>query len=162
FKKEFQLQGDLVVVVESGDPDKNRQFVERLGPKLEAAKVKVPAQPGSHEMVETNLFADVFYKKDLKLLGSKALLFVPETNLATLRKTLLGYRPFIQRFANATNLTVLFDLINEQFRNAKQEDSAENRAMVGALPMLERIVRDAQSSMELPGKPPSPGFSTLL
>jgi hypothetical protein len=38
FKKEFQLQGDLVVVVESGDPDKNRQFVDRLGPNVEAAR----------------------------------------------------------------------------------------------------------------------------
>jgi hopanoid biosynthesis associated RND transporter like protein HpnN len=162
FKKEFQLQGDLVVVVESGDPDKNRQFVDRLGPKLEAARIKVPAEPGSKQLIETNLFTDVFYKKDLKMLGTKALLFVPATNLATLRTTLQGYRPFIQRFANATNLTLLFGLINEQFRTAKQEDTAENRALVGALPMLEHIVDDARVSMETPGKPPSPGFSALL
>ena len=62
FKKEFPTQDDLVVVVESEDAEKNRQFVERLGVKLEA---------------ETNLFRDVFYKGDLKMLGSKALLFVP-------------------------------------------------------------------------------------
>ena len=49
------------------DPEKNRQFVERLGAKLDA---------------ETNLFHDVFYKGDLKMLGSKALLFVPESDLA--------------------------------------------------------------------------------
>src|SRR6185295_506389 len=35
FKKEFPTQDDLVVVVESGDAGKNRQFVERLGAKLE-------------------------------------------------------------------------------------------------------------------------------
>src|SRR5512138_127266 len=57
FKKEFPTQDDLVVVVESENPDKNRQFVERLGLKLEA---------------ETNLFRNVFYKGDLKMLGSKA------------------------------------------------------------------------------------------
>ena len=55
FKKEFPTQDDLVVVVESEDPEKNRQFVERLGTRLEA---------------ETNLFRDVFYKGDLKMLGS--------------------------------------------------------------------------------------------
>ena len=54
FKKEFPTQDDLVVVVESEDPEKNRQFVERLGAKLEA---------------ETNFFHDVFYKGDLKMLG---------------------------------------------------------------------------------------------
>ena len=54
FKKEFPGQDDLVVIVESDRMDKNRQFVERLGARLEA---------------ETNLFTDVFYKGDLKLMG---------------------------------------------------------------------------------------------
>ena len=80
FKKEFPTQDDLVVVVESEDPDKNRQFVERLGAKLE---------------VETNLFRDVMYRRDLLMLGSKALLFVPDDDLKELKKTLDGYRPFI-------------------------------------------------------------------
>src|SRR5687767_4491337 len=47
FKREFPQQDDLVVVAESEDSEKNRQFIERLGAKLEA---------------ETNLFTDVFYK----------------------------------------------------------------------------------------------------
>src|SRR5262245_9304528 len=34
FKKEFPSQDDMVVVVESEDANKNRQFVERLGAKL--------------------------------------------------------------------------------------------------------------------------------
>ena len=34
FKKEFPGQDDLVVVVESEDMERNRQFVERLGKKL--------------------------------------------------------------------------------------------------------------------------------
>src|SRR5689334_10426910 len=36
FKKEFPVQEDLVVVAESESMEKNRQFVERLGAKLEA------------------------------------------------------------------------------------------------------------------------------
>jgi uncharacterized protein len=147
FRKEFQQQDDLVVVVESTDMERNRQFIERLGAKV---------------AMETNLFADVFYKKDLKMLGSKALLFVPEPALADLKKTLRGYLPFVQRFANTTNLTRLFDLINENFRTAKREENAENRALMGALPMLENILRDARASLELPGTPPSPGFAALL
>src|ERR1044071_5329350 len=125
FKKEFPTQDDLVVVVESEDPNKNRQFVERLGVRLEA---------------ETNLFRDVFYKGDLKMLGAKALLFVPDSDLDELRKTLSDYRPFIQQFTHATNLVSLYSIINTQFRTAKREENAETESMVKALPALERIV----------------------
>src|SRR5579872_3486616 len=126
FKKEFPTQDDLVVVVESEDQDKNRQFVERLGAKLEA---------------ETNYFRDVFYKGDLKMMGSKALLFVPETDLADLKKTLADYRPFLLRFTHTTNLVSLFSMINTEFRTAKAEQNSENESMVKALPALERIVK---------------------
>jgi len=47
FKKEFPEQSDLVVVIQSENIEKNRQFAERIGAKLVA---------------ETNLFTDVFYK----------------------------------------------------------------------------------------------------
>jgi hopanoid biosynthesis associated RND transporter like protein HpnN len=63
FKKEFSQQDDLVTVIQSEDPEKNREFAERLGARLTA---------------ETNLFTDVLYKGDLESLGSKALLFVPD------------------------------------------------------------------------------------
>lgn len=147
FKKEFPTQDDLVVVVESEDPDKNRQFVERLGARLEA---------------ETNLFRDVFYKGDLKMLGSKALLFVDESDLGELKKTLSDYRPFIQKFTHTTNLASLFGMINTEFRTAKQEQNAENESMVKAFPVLERIVTEAVGSLQRPGTAPSPGITALF
>jgi hopanoid biosynthesis associated RND transporter like protein HpnN len=147
FKKEFPTQDDLVVVVESEDAEKNRQFVERLGAKMEA---------------ETNVFHDIFYKGDLKMLGSKALLFVEETNLVDLRKTLQDYRPFINEFTHATNLVSLFSMLNTQFRTAKEEKNAETDAMVKALPALERIVAEAGASLRRSGTPPSPGVTALF
>src|SRR5262245_35414694 len=56
YKEEFAGEDDLVVVIESEDKEKNRQFVERLGQRLEGA---------------TNVFTDVFYKGDLKMMGPK-------------------------------------------------------------------------------------------
>jgi hopanoid biosynthesis associated RND transporter like protein HpnN len=146
-KKEFPTQDDLVVVVESEDAEKNRQFVERLGARLDA---------------ETNLFTHVFYKGDLKMLGSKALLFVPEGDLEELRKRLGEYRPFIEQFTRATNLVSLFSLINRQFRTAKREQNAENESLVKALPALERIVIQARDSLRRQGTPPSPGVTALF
>src|SRR4051812_42504743 len=117
FKKEFNVRDDLVAVVESEDHEKNRQFVERLGAKMEA---------------ETNLFTDVFYKGDLKMLGPKALLFLDEQTLTDLHKTLGEYQPFIAQFAQATNLNSLFTLINHRFRGASREQNAENQSLVKA------------------------------
>jgi hopanoid biosynthesis associated RND transporter like protein HpnN len=147
FKKEFPTQDDLVVVVESEDAEKNRQFVERLGARLDA---------------ETNLFHDVFYKGDLKMLGSKALLFVPEADLNDLKKTLGDYRPFIEQFTRTTNLVSLFAMVNAQFRTAKREQNAETESLVKALPALERIISQARDCLRRSGTPPSPGITALF
>jgi len=147
FKEEFPTQDDIVVVVESESMDRNRQFVERLGARLEA---------------ETNLFHNVFYKGDLKMLGSKALLFVPEADLADLKKALQDYRPFISQFTQTTNLVSLFSMINTQLRTAKRETNAQNNAMIGALPILGRFVSGATDSLRRPGTPPSPGVTALF
>jgi len=147
FKREFPTQDDLVVVVESENPQKNRQFVERLGARLDA---------------ETNLFRDVFYKGDLKMLGSKALLFVPDSDLSDLKQTLTDYRPFIQQFTRTTNLVSLFGMINTGFRTAKREQNAETDSMIKAFPALERIVKEADTSLKLPGTPLSPGINALF
>src|SRR5213076_2256191 len=87
YKKEFLAQDELVAVVESEDMEKNRQFVERLGARLNA---------------ETDIFTDVIYNNDVTMLGNKALLFFPEQDLRDLLQTLRDYRPFIQNFSRAT------------------------------------------------------------
>src|SRR6266478_566404 len=147
FKKEFPTQDDLVVVVQSEDPEKNRQFVERIGAKLEA---------------QTNLFRDVIYKGDLKMLGSKALLIAAESDLLELKKALTDFRPFIGQFSHITNLVSLFGSINTQFRTATREANAENESMVKALPALERIVSEADASLRRAGTAPSPGVMALF
>ena len=147
FKKEFPAQDDLVVVVESESIARNRQFVERLGAKLE---------------LETNLFIDVFYKGDLKMMGHKALLFVPEADLKELHQALNDYRPFIQQFSQASNLASLFGLVNTQFRTAKQETNAANDSLIKALPALRRLIEEGTDILKRPGTPPSPGVNALF
>src|SRR5262249_12853970 len=100
----------------------------------------------------------------LKMLGNKALLFVPEKDLLELKKTLGDYRPFIQQFTRTTNLNSLFASINARFRAAaaSREATPETESMVKALPALERIVRHARESLLPPGLPPSPGVTALF
>ena len=162
FKKEFPTQDDLVVVVESEDPEKNRQFIERLGAKIDAARIRIPVRPGAEVTVETNLFNHIFYKGDLKLLGSKALLFLAETNLVELATMLRDYRPFFEPFARTTNLVSLFKMINTQFRTAKPEQNSQTESLIRTIPALERIVSQATSSLRRSGVPPAPGVFALF
>jgi uncharacterized protein len=147
FRKEFPQQDELVVVVESENMERNRQFVERLAAKLEPY---------------TNMFEDVFYKGDLNMLGKKAMLFIDETNLVELRDTLHNMEPFIEKFTQATNLDSLFGLINTQIRTAKRETNAQNDSLVKSLPALRRIVDQATASLSRPGMAVSPGVNALF
>src|SRR5215471_9842291 len=124
FKTEFPAQDDLVVVAESDDHEKNRQFVERLAPRLERETVKVRLTNGTEYV--TNLFCNVMYKPgDLRNLGRKGLLFAPEADLKDLDKTLKDFLPFIQQFTGTSNLVSFFDMINTRLRTATQEKNAE-------------------------------------
>jgi len=148
FQKEFPQPDDLVVVVESGNPEKNRQFVERIAAKMQADT--------------NNLFRDVFYQQNLAMMGNKALQFAETTNLVEMRDMLTTARPFIEQFTQTTNLVSLFEQINKAFRTAKEEDNAENRSLVKSLPALGRIVSQAEDALLRPGSPPSPNVTTLL
>jgi len=116
YKKEFPSQDDLAVVVESEDIEKNRQFIERLGAKV---------------MAEPEYFTNVIYNNDLRMLGKKALLFVPDSDLEELRNKLKGYVPFLQKFGQTTNLVSLFDLINHEIRTSPQEENEQTKALMG-------------------------------
>lgn len=147
-QKEFPQQGnDLDVVVQSDDPEKNRQFIERLAAKM------IP---------QTNLFQDVFYEHDLAALGTKALFFVPDDDLISIKTTLQAELPFIAQFTQTTNLPSLFDQINTMFLTSSSNTNAQSDALIQCLPFLTGILQQAATSLESSGKPPSPGVSTLF
>ena len=152
-RREFPSQDDIVVVVESSDTEKNRQVVERLGARLEAESVAVNP---------TNLFGDVFYKGDLRLMGRKALLFFPETNLVEFSRALGDYRPFMNQFTGATNMASLFRQVNTLIRQSGRDRSEKTESFVKALPAMERLLRMAAESLSRPGNPPSPGVEALF
>ncbi len=152
-QREFPSQDDIVVVVESDDTEKNRQVVERLGARLEAESVS--RNP-------TNVFGDIFYKGDLRLMGKKALLFFPETNLVEFSKALGDYRPFMDQFMGSTNMASLFRQVNTLIRTSGRERSEKTESFVKALPAMERLLRMATDSLSRPGNPPSPGVEALF
>ncbi|MGC8991250.1 MAG: MMPL family transporter, partial [Verrucomicrobiia bacterium] len=148
YKEEFPAQDEIVAVAESEDSEKNRQFVERLGARLEK---------------ETNIFTDVFYKGDLKMMGSKALLFVTNASVLTeMSQRIQESRPMLEAFSQVTNLNSLFRLVNRQFRSAAGGGDADIDALVQSLPALNRIIDLAADALSRPGTPPSPGVSAMF
>lgn len=148
YQKEFPQQDDLAVVVESENPEKNRQFIERLAARVEK---------------QTAYFTNLFYIQDpLKIMGKKALLWYPDGDLADFKSVLQEYRPFIQKFSHTTNLVSFFELINTQFRTAPREANSQTETLVNVLPELERIVSQADASLHRPGMPPSPGVTAMF
>src|ERR1035437_5684151 len=147
YRKEFPREDELVVVVQSGGMERNRQFIERL-----AARVAL----------QTNLFTDLFYKGDLATFGTKALLLVPTKDLEEMRRVLHECRPLIQEFAQAANFDSLFGLVNKQFRTARATDPATTESLVQRIPYLQRLIEQARQSLLRPGIPPSPGVETLF
>lgn len=147
-QKEFPQQGnDLTVVVQSGDPEKNRQFIERLAAKM------IP---------ETNLFCDVFYEQNLAALGTKALFFVPRDDLASIQDTLRDELPFIEPFTQTSNLPSFFEEINTMFRTSSGGTNAQTASLIQTLPLLTGILNQATFSMQASGQPPSPGVASLF
>jgi hopanoid biosynthesis associated RND transporter like protein HpnN len=147
-KKEFPEQGnDLAVVVESSDPEKNRQFVERLARRMTA---------------EPDLFRAVFYQHDPAMMGTKALFLVPEDGLIGIQGKLHAAMPFIRQFTRTTNLYLFFNQINTAFRTAPHETNAQTEALVQAVPVLTRILTQANACLQMSGKPPSPGVAALF
>src|SRR5215469_2963707 len=146
-QKEFPQQGnDLDVVVQSDDPEKNRQFIERLAARM------IP---------ETNLFSDVFYEHDLAAMGTEALFFVPVDDLASIKTTLHDEMPFITQFTDTTNLPSFFEEINTLFRTSTA-DNTNTDALVQSLPFLTGILNQATTALQSSGKPVSPGVASLF
>ncbi|HMJ92289.1 MAG TPA: MMPL family transporter, partial [Candidatus Acidoferrum sp.] len=146
-KREFKFPDNLVAMVESEDPAKNRQFVERLAQKLRS---------------EPELFQDVYYKGDLKMMGPKALLFLPEETLEELRGALTEHAPVIETFSRVNSLNSLFDLVNAQLREAGQATATQQQVFAGALPVLRRIAEEATRSVRETGVPLTPGITALF
>jgi len=146
-QREFKFQDNLVAIVESEDQDKNRHFVERLAHRLRS---------------EPELFQDVYYKGDLKMMGPKALLFLPEETLDDLRGTLNEDAAIIQTFSQVNSLNSLFELVSRQLREAGAMTSTQRLALSGTLPVLRRIVEESSRSESGTGAAPAPGVTEFF
>ncbi len=148
FRKEFKVHDNLFVLVESEDREKSREFVERLAARLRT----------------DSLFADVYSRAGLKLMGPKALLFLPEETLAELRQTLRTNQALLRTYSQATNLDTLFALVNRQFRLLDTKPSVEPKegSLNRSLLTLQRLLDRASDCIESRELPVAPNLAALF
>ena len=148
FKREFKIHDNLFVLVQSESREKNRGFVERLAARLQA----------------DGQFTDVYYRGGLKLMGPKALLFVPEETLAEWQHNLWTNQPWFHTFSQATNLDTLFGSVNRQFRILGSTSSAgpNEVTLCRLLPTLQQVVDSASNCIESQETPLVPNLATLF
>jgi uncharacterized protein len=148
FKMDFKVHENLFVLVESESREKNREFVERL-----AARLRLDAE-----------FADVYYRAGLKLMGPKALLFLPEETLAEVRQSIRTNRSLFHTHSQATNLNTLFALVSRQFRwrSTLLSEGPKEDLLSGSLPALQRILDNASDCIESREPPLAPNITTLF
>jgi hopanoid biosynthesis associated RND transporter like protein HpnN len=153
YKEHFQNQDELVTIVESGDPEKNREFIERLGRRLQA---------------EPELFRDVFFKGDFGSLGSKSLQLIKKReDLQRLDDTLAESVPMIERFAQVTNLNAMVRSINHEFRwsgksKNNEETRVEDHPLAKSLPLLTSLLNQASNSLLQAEPMVAPNVSSLM
>lgn len=166
YREEFPQEDDLVTLVESGNQEKNRQFVERLAARLQSDPVH---------------FTNVFWKGDLKSLGPKSLLFLDLETLQSFRDSIQTYLPILQFFSETESLNDLFKRINRRFAEAGQArqkieaatmdsgpsesvaaSSEEPTSLLSALPSLHTIIRLANDALARPGEPTAPPLSAFF
>jgi uncharacterized protein len=148
FKREFKIHDNLFVLVQSESREKNREFVERLAARLQA----------------DGQFTDVYYRGGLKLMGPKALLFLPEETLVEWQHNLWTNQPWFHTFSQATNLDALFALVNRQFRSLASTSFAgpKESTLSRLLPTLQQVVDSAANCIESQETPLAPNLTTLF
>ncbi len=169
FRAEFPQEDDMVALVESGNLEKNRQFVERLGSRLQG---------------DPKHFTNVFWKGDLKSMGPKSLLFLDLETLRSFRDSIQTYLPVLQFFSETRSLNDLFKRVNRQFAtsgetqsrdtvtentdnaplfsDSEPNSSAETNNLISSLPSLHTIIRLANNALTRPGKPTAPPLSAFF
>lgn len=148
-KQEFGLPDLLVVVAESESRAKSCRFLEGLAARL---------------LHETNLITRVFFRGDLKLMGPKALLFLPEDVLRGFHRGLQSNRALITVFSQATNLAGQLQLVNRQFRRLRNPSGSplDETSLTRGLPALQRLVDMASESVLAVGEPTVPEIAVLF
>ncbi len=131
FLHEFPASDDVVVMVEGGNASSREAFVDLLAEML--------AEEPKH-------FEAIFPRVDLPFLASRALLFLPESDLESLVSSVQEARPFLLSLSSREGLTSLLSDFEGNVSGSGQEK------LVSMLPFLGEIFHELRRAVETRGR----------
>ncbi len=131
FTQEFPASDDVVVMVEGGDSKSREAFVELLA--------KMLSENPEH-------FDAIFPRVDLPFLTSRALLFLPESDLQDLVASVEEARPFLLSLSSRSGLTSLLSNFEGNVSGSGQDK------LVSMLPFLGEIFHELRRAVETRGR----------
>ena len=122
YGKEFPREDELVVVVQGGQRERNRQFIERLAARVCPRPISSPASST---------------KATWQRWDPRRYCWLPPKDLEDLQQALNRYRPVIQNLPRPTNLNSFFSLVSKQFRAAPSTGPAATQCLLQCLPFMQ-------------------------
>lgn len=99
YRQEFGDQEEIVVVIESTDPEKAGRFGQELYGRL---------------LKKRDIFREVFYPNGLPFFQKNGLLFMPYDDLVALRDNLVKAKPILQELSVSPSVQTLFTSLTSQ------------------------------------------------
>jgi len=99
YRQEFGDQEDIVVVIESDDPEKAGRFGKELYGRL---------------LKKRDVFREVFYPNGLPFFQKNGLLFMPYDDLVALHDNLLKAKPILKELSASPSVQTLFTSLTSQ------------------------------------------------
>jgi uncharacterized protein len=99
YRQEFGDQEEIVVVIESTDPEKAGRFGQELYGRL---------------LKKREDFREVFYPNGLSFFQKNGLLFLPYDDLVVLRDNLVKAKPILQKLSSSPSVQTLFTSLTSQ------------------------------------------------
>jgi hopanoid biosynthesis associated RND transporter like protein HpnN len=143
YRQEFGDPGEIVVVMESDDPDKAGRFGQELYESLQKRK---------------DVFSDVFYPYGLPYFQKNGLLFLPYEELNSLRGNLTRAMPVLKDLSAAPSVQTLFTSLTSRMDDYMRQQPGAPGAEV-QLASLTFMLDKLGAGFERFGKPGGGTFS---
>jgi len=140
YTKEFRSEEDYIVVVESKDPQRNRQAVDAITKALVDPQLNQPAK-GESPLAQQFRADDVFARVNLDPLQQWFLYYLSTDDLVQIRDSLKDFGQLVAILQHRPKLDTFFDSMNRMLQQMDGAKEAERRQMEAFVPTITAIAK---------------------
>jgi hopanoid biosynthesis associated RND transporter like protein HpnN len=137
YAHEFRAEEDYIVVVESGDPTRNRAVIDNLVAAL-LSPTNNPA-PGDDSGAQLFTPADLYYRVDYDALKHWFLYYLALDDLKQIRDSIKDFKQLVAILQHRPKLDTFFDSMNRMMWQMEGSPESQRRQMEAFLPTVTAI-----------------------